>query len=62
MSSKNIEVIESEKSVIPIDPKPFCLGVKYGDTVYVSGNIGLDPKTSKLVEGDVADRTVGETS
>jgi 2-iminobutanoate/2-iminopropanoate deaminase len=53
-----IEPIESDKSVIPINPKPFCLGVKYGDTIFISGNIGLDPKTSKLVEGEVGDRTV----
>lgn len=30
----------------------------YNGLVYCSGNIGIDPKTGKLVEGTVTDRTV----
>ena len=30
----------------------YSQGVRAGDTVYVSGQIPLDPKTSKMVEGD----------
>jgi len=43
-------------------PKPlpqFSQAVKYNGMVYCSGNIGLDPKTWKAVEGTVTDRTVG---
>jgi enamine deaminase RidA (YjgF/YER057c/UK114 family) len=29
----------------------------HGNTVFCSGNIGLDPKTGEVVEGTVADRT-----
>lgn len=32
--------------------------IKYGDTVYVSGNVGIDVKTKQIVSGSVADRTV----
>lgn len=42
-------------------PKPlpqFSQAVKYNGLVYCSGNIGLDPKTFKPVEGTVKDRTV----
>lgn len=30
----------------------------YNGLVYCSGNIGIDPKTGKQVEGTVTDRTV----
>lgn len=33
--------------------------IKYGDTIYVSGNVGINTSTMKMVEGSVADRTVG---
>lgn len=32
--------------------------IKHGDTVYVSGNVGMDFTAMKMVEGSVADRTV----
>lgn len=42
-------------------PKPlpqFSQAIKYNDLVYCSGSIGMDPKTSRIVEGTVKDRTV----
>ena len=30
---------------------PYCSAVVYGDTVYMSGVIGVDPAVGKLVEG-----------
>lgn len=35
--------------------------IKYGDTIYVSGNVGMDFTTNKMAEGNVADRTVSCT-
>ena len=32
--------------------------IKYGDTIYVSGNVGIDCVSMKMVEGSVSDRTV----
>ena len=32
--------------------------IKYGDTIYVSGNVGMDFTSMKMVEGSVSDRTV----
>lgn len=29
---------------------PFSNAIQYGDTLYISGNIGLDPKTGKVPE------------
>ena len=40
-------------------PLPFfSQAIKCQGMVYCSGSIGVDPKTSKIVEGGVADRTV----
>jgi len=32
--------------------------IKYGDTIYASGTVGMDFTTMKMVEGSVSDRTV----
>jgi len=36
---------------------PYSQGVFVRDTLYVSGQIALDPKTGELIEGDVQDET-----
>ena len=35
---------------------PYSQAVRVGDTVYLSGQIPLDPQTMELVEGDIAAR------
>lgn len=32
-------------------------GIIHGNTVFVSGNVGLDTSTNKIIEGSVSDRT-----
>ena len=36
---------------------PYSQGVKVGDTVYVSGQLPLDPKSGQLVSGGIAAQT-----
>lgn len=36
---------------------PFSQAVQVGNTLYLSGNIGTDPKTGKLVPGGIAPET-----
>lgn len=36
---------------------PYCQGLLVGDTLYVSGQIALDPQTGDIIEGDVQDET-----
>lgn len=48
----------SNKSIIQTDAAPQAIGtysqaVKVGDTVYLSGQIPLDPTTMQLVQGDI---------
>ena len=31
--------------------------VRFGDTLYISGQIGIDPKTSQMVEGGLENET-----
>lgn len=51
--------IMSNRSVIKTDKAPAAIGtysqaIKAGSTVYLSGQIPLDPATMQLVEGDMA--------
>ena len=48
----------TERTVIHTDQAPRAIGtysqaIKVGDTVYLSGQIPLDPATMALVEGDI---------
>ncbi|GAB2787241.1 RidA family protein [Halomonas shantousis] len=46
----NIAVISTERAPAAIGP--YSQAIKAGNTVYLSGQIPLDPKTMELVEGD----------
>jgi reactive intermediate/imine deaminase len=53
----------SNKAVISTSKAPAAIGpysqaVKVGDTVYLSGQIALDPVTMQLVEGDIDAQTM----
>ena len=50
--------MKKQRSIISTDKAPAAIGpysqaVKIGDTVYLSGQIALDPQTKELVAGDV---------
>jgi enamine deaminase RidA (YjgF/YER057c/UK114 family) len=52
-----------QKEAVSTDKAPppmpfFSQGIKCQGMVYCSGSIGMDPKTMKLVDGNVGDRTV----
>ena len=36
---------------------PYSQAVEINNTLYISGQLGIDPKTSKMVEGDVKAQT-----
>lgn len=52
MSPANKEVIFPGDGAKPIGP--YSPAIKFGHLVFTSGQIGLDPKTGKLVTGGVA--------
>lgn len=50
--------MKKQRSIISTDKAPAAIGpysqaVKIGDTVYLSGQIALDPQTKELIAGDV---------
>lgn len=49
MSSK--QAIQSDQAPAPIGP--YSQAVKVGDTMYLSGQVPLDPATSELIDGDI---------
>lgn len=49
------KIIRTENAPAPIGP--YNQAVMYGDTLYVSGQIALDPKTGELVQDDIQAET-----
>ena len=49
------EVIVSEKAPKPVGP--YSQAIKIGNLVFVSGQGPVDPKTGKIVSGDVREQT-----
>lgn len=49
------EVISTERAPAAIGP--YSQGVKVGNTLYLSGQIGIDPATGSLVEGGIKAET-----
>ncbi|ORY09225.1 hypothetical protein BCR34DRAFT_589468 [Clohesyomyces aquaticus] len=57
MSTSKKEVVDSNSIPKPFPVMPFSAAVKCNGMVYLSGNIGMEPATNTLVEGDVGERT-----
>uniref|UniRef100_A0A1E1WYY1 Putative translation initiation inhibitor n=1 Tax=Amblyomma aureolatum TaxID=187763 RepID=A0A1E1WYY1_9ACAR len=55
MSKVTREVISSEHA--PKALGPYSQAIRAGDTMYVSGQLGVDPKTGKLVDGGITAET-----
>ena len=49
------EIIQTPNAPAAIGP--YSQGIKYGNLVFVSGQIPIDPATGELVEGDIKQQT-----
>lgn len=49
------KVIKTENAPAPIGP--YNQAIQYGDMLFVSGQIAIDPATGNLVEGDIQNET-----
>ena len=49
------QIIETADA--PAAVGPYSQAVRYGNLVFLSGQIALDPAVGKLVEGDIATQT-----
>ena len=54
--AQNKEIIKTDKAPVPI--APYSQGIKANGFLFVSGQIGLNPSTRKLVEGGLEAETV----
>ncbi len=50
------KIIQTEKAPAPIGP--YNQAVLAGETLYVSGQIPMDPETNELVSGDIKEETL----
>ena len=50
-TAMNKKTIKTDKAPVPM--ARYSQGIKVGNTLYVQGVIALDPKTNKLIEGDI---------
>jgi 2-iminobutanoate/2-iminopropanoate deaminase len=48
-------IVHSEKAPRPIGP--YSQAIRAGDLLFTSGQVGIDPKTGRLVEGGVVSET-----
>ena len=55
MASK--EVLRTERAPAPFQGAPYSQGIRFGELVFVSGQIGIDPTTGEIVEGGVVEQT-----
>lgn len=49
------KIIQTENAPAPIGA--YNQAVMYGDMLYISGQIAIDPKTMKLIQGSIQDET-----
>lgn len=49
------EVIATDK--VPQSGFPYCQAIRYGNLVFVAGQVAIDPATGKLVDGDISVQT-----
>ena len=50
----------NEKIATPNAPQaigPYSQAIRYGDFLFVSGQIAIDPQTAKIIEGDIEAQT-----
>jgi len=51
----NIQTIYTKKAPEPVGP--YSQAILAGDYIFISGQIGIDPNTGKLVEGGIKEQT-----
>ncbi|HEX2505116.1 MAG TPA: Rid family detoxifying hydrolase [Gaiellaceae bacterium] len=55
MASK--EVIRTDRAPAPFQGAPYSQAIRFGELVFVAGQLGIDPATGNLVEGGISEQT-----
>ena len=49
--------VRTDKAPAPFQGAPYSQGIVFGDLVFVSGQLGIDPASGEVVEGGIAEQT-----
>jgi 2-iminobutanoate/2-iminopropanoate deaminase len=50
-------VVRTERAPAPFQGAPYSQGIIFGDLVWVSGQVAIDPASGNVVEGGIAEQT-----
>ncbi len=50
-------IVRTDKAPEPFQGAPYSQGIVFGDLVFVSGQVAVDPATNELVDGGIAEQT-----
>ena len=51
------EVLRTEQAPAPFQGAPYSQGIRFGELVFVSGQLGIDPASGEVVEGGIKEQT-----
>jgi 2-iminobutanoate/2-iminopropanoate deaminase len=51
------EVIRTDRAPAPFQGAPYSQAIRFGELVFVAGQLGIDPATGNLVEGGISEQT-----
>lgn len=51
------EIVGTDRAPAPFQGAPYSQGIRFGELVFVSGQLGIDPSTGDLVEGGISEQT-----
>jgi 2-iminobutanoate/2-iminopropanoate deaminase len=51
------EAVRTSKAPAPFQGAPYSQGIVFGDLVFVSGQLGIDPETGEMVAGGIVEQT-----
>jgi 2-iminobutanoate/2-iminopropanoate deaminase len=49
--------LRTERAPAPFQGAPYSQGIRFGDLIFVSGQLAIDPETNELVDGGIAEQT-----
>jgi 2-iminobutanoate/2-iminopropanoate deaminase len=50
-------VVRTERAPAPFQGAPYSQGIIFGDLVWVSGQVAIDPESGNVVEGGITEQT-----
>ena len=51
------EVIRTERAPAPFQGAPYSQAIRWGELIFVSGQLAVDPESGDMVEGGIAEQT-----